>query len=91
MGVTIRDASLTTARRKQLALYAWRGANQYPENPQTVRKEQGGTLSAGNAGFTGNVPTEARLAAALIGQTPGACPCSSAVTLQGYDKKSPAC
>ncbi len=90
MSITIRDASLTTARRRQLALYSWRLSDQYPQNPQSVRPEQAATTFQ-QAGPTGNVPTNARLGAALVGQTPGAsCPCVG-VTLQGYDKKSPAC
>ncbi len=90
MSTTIRDASLTTARRRQLALYSWRLGDQYPQNPQSVRPEQAAT-TAQQTGPTGDVPTQARLGAALVGQTPGAsCPCTG-VTLQGYDKKSPAC
>lgn len=91
MGVTIRDASLTTGRRRQLALYSWRLVNQYPQSPQSVRPEQAGSHGFQQTGPTGNVPTQARLGAVLVGQTPGAsCPCTG-VTLQGYDKKSPAC
>lgn len=91
MGTTIRDASLTTARRRQLALYSWRLSNQYPQNPQSIRPEQANSAGFQQAGPTSDVPTNARLGAALVGQTPGAtCPCTN-VTLQGYDKKSPAC
>jgi hypothetical protein len=91
MGVTNRDASLSTQRRRQLALYAWRLSNQYPQNPQSIRPEQANSAGFQQAGPTGDVPTNARLGAALVGQTPGAsCPCTG-VTLQGYDKKSPAC
>lgn len=91
MSTTIRDASLTTARRKQLALYSWRLSNEYPQNPQSVRPEQADSKGFQQIGSTGNIPTQARLGAALVGQTPGAsCPCSG-VTLQGFDKKSPAC
>ncbi len=91
MGVTNRDASLTTARRRQLALYAWRAANQYPQNPQSIRPEQASSKGFNNTGATADVAPNAYLGAQLIGQTsPGPCACSGAVTLQGYDKKSPA-
>ncbi len=90
MPTTIRDASLTTARRKQLALYSWRQNDQYSQNPQSVRPEQGGSKEQAG-GPTSTVPVNAYLGAQLVGQTAGACPCSPAVTLQGYDKKSPAC
>lgn len=87
MGVTNRDASLTTSRRKQLALYAWRSA----QNAQSVRPEQATSKGFNNAGPTAEVPPNAYLGAQLIGQTTGgACACTGAVTLQGYDKKSPA-
>lgn len=91
MGVTNRDASLTTQRRKQLALYSWRLSDQYPQNPQSIRPEQANSAGFQQKGPTGDVATQARLGAALVGQTPGStCPCTG-VTLQGYDKKSPAC
>jgi hypothetical protein len=83
MGVTNRDASLTTTRRKQLALYAWRSSNQYSQNPQSVYPETSNRSAA-------DVNVGAYLGGQLVGQTAGACPCSPAVTLQGYDKKSPA-
>jgi hypothetical protein len=86
MGVTIRDASLTTARRRQLALYTWRSAN-----PQSVRPEQADSKGFNGAGPTAEVPLNVYVGAQLIGQsTGGVCACSSAITLQGYDKKSPA-
>ena len=92
MGVTNRDASLTTERRRQLALYSWRAANQYPQNPQSIRPEQATSKGFNNAGPSGEVAPNAYLGAQLIGQTAGgACACSGAVTLQGYDKKSPGC
>ncbi len=89
MSCTIRDASLTTARRRQLALYAWRQSDQYPQNPQSIRPEQGGTTSEQQCGSTSDVSVAARIGAQLVGQS-GSCSCSSAVTLQGYDKKAPA-
>jgi hypothetical protein len=82
MGVTNRDASVTTTRRKQLALYSWRLNNQYSQNPQSIYPETSNRSDA-------EVGVGAYLGAQLVGQTAGACPCSPAVTLQGYDKKSP--
>jgi hypothetical protein len=76
MGVTVRDASLTTARRRYLTqIYAKRngdgGAGQAGDNSQSI-----------NLG--------AILGGQLIGQTSATCACTPDVTLQGYDKKSPA-
>jgi hypothetical protein len=91
MGVTNRDASLTTSRRRQLALYAWRADNQFPQNVQSVRPEQATSKGFNNTGPSAEVAPNAYLGAQLIGQTAGgACACTPAVTLQGYDKKSPA-
>lgn len=90
MGVTNRDASLTTERRRQLALYGWRQSTNYPTNG-TVRPEQANSLGFQGAGPTGDVPVDARLGAILVGQKSANCACSTAVTLQGYDKKEPAC
>jgi len=78
----IRDASLTTARRRQLALYTWRSNN------QTLRAEQRASNGNKGYGFTADVAVAALIGAQLIGQS-GSCACSTAVTLQGYDKKSP--
>ncbi len=92
MGVTNRDASLTTLRRGQLALYTYRKGIQYPApNPSGTRFEQ--TPGSMNLGPSAEVSVQSYLGAQLIGQTaPSAsCACSTAVTLQGYDKKSPAC
>jgi hypothetical protein len=89
MPTAFRDASLTTARRRQLAIFVWRKTNQYPENPQTVLAEQHPSY-----GPTGEVPMAAKLGAALIGQQVGAngtCECNTNFTLAGYDKKSPGC
>jgi len=89
MGVTNRDASLTTARKRQVALYGWRLGTNYPANPTTVKKEQAPSSGAKETGPTGDVPTAAFVGAQVVGQTPGACPCGQ-FTYQGYDKKSPA-
>lgn len=71
---TIRDASLSTSRRRQLALYTFRGQN-VPPRPEQV----GGPTSA--------VPLAVYVGAQLIGQqTGGSCACTSAVTLQGFSR-----
>lgn len=87
MPTTVRDASLTTYRRRQLAYYSWR--NDHKLHP-SVQKEQ----SAGNgfkaSGPSGFVPLEAYVGAQLAGQsstpitTP--CGCNSGVTLAGFSK-----
>lgn len=94
MPTAIRDASLTTARRRQLATFVWRKTDQYPENPQTVISEQRPSYGFKGYGPTGQVPTDAKLGAALIGQQVGAdgtCSCNTNFSFAGYDKKSPGC
>jgi hypothetical protein len=54
MPCSIRDSSLTTLKRKQRALAAWRA------NHATVRPEQPNAQ-------TGDVPINAKLGAALLG------------------------
>jgi hypothetical protein len=90
MGVTNRDASLTTRRRGEIALYAWRAANNYPANPPGPRREQ--TATSMNLGPSAEIPLKYKEGAQLIGQTNnGVCGCTQNFTYQGYDKKSPAC
>jgi hypothetical protein len=94
MPTAIRDASLTTARRRQLATFTWRKSDQYPENPQTVISEQRPSYGNKGLGPTGQVPVDAKLGGALIGQQVGAdgtCTCNTNFSLAGYDKKSPGC
>lgn len=90
MGVTIRDASLTTARRRQVAYFSWRLGK-----GDTVKSEQAPSNGFQQAGPSASVPQQAYIGAQLIGQatqpSTDVCSCSSAVTMQGYDKKSPAC
>jgi hypothetical protein len=89
-----RDASLTTARRRQLATFVWRKSDQYPENPQSVVAEQRPSYGFKGLGPTGQVPLDASLGGALIGQQVGAnntCACNTAFSFAGYDKKSPGC
>jgi hypothetical protein len=82
---TNRDASNTTLRRGQLALYTYRNSK------SDVLPEQ--AVNSMNLGPTASVPAQVYVGAQLIGQTNGTnnCACTSSVTLQGYDKKSPAC
>ena len=98
MSTTNRDSSLITARRRQLALYTWRSADQYPSNPQSQRAEQAPSHGWKGTGPTSDVPLAALQGALLVGQAPGAtapangiCGCSANVTLQGYSKNSPGC
>ncbi len=83
---TNRDASETTRRRAQLALYTYRVANSGGVRPEQVANSM-------NLGPTSTVPLNVYVGAQLIGQTNGltTCGCTTSVTLQGYDKKSPAC
>jgi hypothetical protein len=84
MSTTIRDASLTTARRRQLALYGWRNS----QAATSVKREQAFSGSPAG-GPTAEVPLERFVGAQLVGQTAGSCACSPAVTLAGYSKNSP--
>jgi hypothetical protein len=85
MGVTNRDASLTTARRKQIALYSWRLDN------NTNRAEQRASYGSRGTGATDDVPYQAYIGAQLVGQAPlaSAATCgfqTTGVTLAGYSK-----
>ena len=85
MSTTNRDASLTTARRRQLALFGWR-----TNGGTGLKSEQAATNGRQGVGPTGDVPVAVRLGAQLAGQS-GVCECSPAITLQGYDKHAPVC
>ena len=89
MSRTNTDASLTTARRRQLALYAWR------EEDQAPKTEQRPSYGFRNTGPTMDVPVSVYVGAQLVGQaatntTSSTCGCSTSVTLQGDVKASPA-
>lgn len=94
MSSTNRDASLTTARRRQLALYSWRRSDNYSGNPSTNKSEQRPSYGNRQTGATGDVPVQTYVGAQLVGQAPGAtndastgCGCASInVTLAGYSK-----
>ncbi len=72
MTCSIRDSSLTTLKRKQRALAAWRATSSFPTNNATTRPEQPNSQ-------TGDVPINARLGAALLG-------CCNTATSDGYGK-----
>ena len=97
MSTTNRDSSLITARRRQLALYTWRSANQYPSNTQSLRAEQAPCHGWKGTGPSRDVSLAALEGAMLIGQTSnaaqanGTCGCSPTVTLAGFRKISPGC
>lgn len=92
MSSTNLDASLTTARRRQLALVGWRQGTNYPANPNTVKAEQAPGNGFQDSGLTSTVPLNAYVGAQLIGQTSvTGCACNPSVTLAGYVKKSPGC
>ena len=102
MPTTNFDASLTTARRRQLANYGWRLNDQYSYNPQTLNPEQAPSHGSRGTGPSSEVPLSAMLGAMLAGQpnanvNPSATAtcnttggCSASVTLQGFVRKSPA-
>ena len=92
MSVTNTSASLSTYRKRQLANYGWRLADQYSYNPQTVKAEQAPSHGAQGTGPSNGVKFQAYIGAQLTGQTSGggACGCVPANTLQGYVKQSPA-
>jgi hypothetical protein len=87
MSTTNRDASNTTARRGQIALWTFRQNN--VTNGVPIYPEQ--SAMSMNQGPTASVPAQVYVGAQLIGQTNnGQCGCTSDFTYQGYDKKSPA-
>jgi hypothetical protein len=92
MSVTNTSASLTTYRRRQLALYGWRQADNYSGGaPVTNKQEQAPSYGYQAAGPMAGVPLNAYIGAQLAGQTNGGvCGCSSSTTLQGYVKQAPA-
>ncbi len=88
MSTTIRDASLTTARRRQIVNYGWRKGVGLYANPTTTKYEQAFSNAKGD-GPTANVNISVRLGALIIGQTAGACACdggSATPTTQGFVK-----
>lgn len=102
MPTTDFSASLTTARRRQLANYGWRLNDQYSYNPQTKNAEQAPSHGNRGTGASSEVPLSAMLGALLAGQpnvnvNPTTAPscnttggCAPSVTLQGFVRNSPA-
>lgn len=93
MGVTNTSASLTTYRRRQIALYAWRNNDQYSYNPQTRKAEQAPSHGSQGTGPSRGVSLNALVGAQLVGQTASPadpCGCDSNTTYQGYVKQAPA-
>jgi hypothetical protein len=88
MSVAIRDASLTTARRRQIANYGWRKGVGLYGNPTTAKYEQAASNSQGG-GPSADLTLNVLIGAQVIGQTPGACACnggSTPATLAGFSK-----
>lgn len=77
MPTSIRDASLTTLKRKQRALASWRAVSSFPVN-NFIRPEQAGPSPQA----TSDVSVNARLGAALLG-------CCSSAEDDGYGKQGP--
>jgi hypothetical protein len=70
MTVTNRDASLTTVRRKQKALYGWRVSTGYSGAPTTVLQEQGITTGGQGTGPSAGVSVDAKIGAGLCCNVP---------------------
>ena len=88
MSTTIRDASLTTARRRYIANYGWRKGVGLYTDPTTGKSEQPPSNAQGG-GPSGDVNISVLLGAQLIGQTAGACACNGGSTppsLAGFAK-----
>jgi len=86
MPVTDTSASLTTARRRQLALFGWR--NGKPVG--SIVKEQNSSYGFQGTGPSDSVPLNVFVGAQLVGQMVDTCACSPRVTTEGYVKKAPA-
>lgn len=87
MSTTIRDASLTTLRRRELALY---GARQAIQSTYTTHKEQRPSYGWKGTGVTAEVPQRVNGAEVLIGQYNTNCACTPRVTTLGFSRISPA-
>ena len=92
MPVGVQDASLTTARRRQLALFTF--TQDLAANPSSLHRVQGPPNGAKLSGSSGDVLTNITVGGQLVGQQAGAgqgtCGCSSDVLLAGFRKNSPA-
>jgi hypothetical protein len=83
MSTTIRDSSLTTSRRRQLALYGYHVANNNLPLPVPEQAPSGGNRGTGPSS---DVVTGVTLGGYLVGQSSASCVCDSSVTLAGYAK-----
>jgi len=83
MSTTVRDSSLTTARRRQLALYGFRVSDTASIN---AISEQAPSSGWRGTGPSADVVTAVTLGGYLVGQSAASCVCDSSVTLAGYSK-----
>jgi len=83
MSTTIRDSSLTTARRRQLALYGYHVADNALALPIPEQAPSSGWQGTGPSA---DVVTAKTLGGFLVGQSSASCVCDSSVTLAGYSK-----
>jgi hypothetical protein len=83
MSTTVRDASLTTARRRQIALYGYSVAN---GNLALPGPEQAPSYGNKGTGPSADVVTGITVGGFLVGQSSATCVCDSSVTLAGYAK-----
>jgi hypothetical protein len=87
MSTTIRDSSLTTARRRQLALFGFRqdGSTAPEQAPSNGNKGTGPSADVGVAVLLGkllvsqSMPPSGEL-------SNGVCSCAPSITLAGYSK-----
>jgi len=72
MGVSNRDASLTTIQRKQKTLYGWRVSTGYSANPYTNKfiQEQGIATGGPGTGPSAGVSVDAKIGAGLCCNIP---------------------
>jgi hypothetical protein len=85
MSTTVRDASLTTARRRQIALYGYHVTNTSQALPGP---EQAPSYGNQGTGPSADVVTAVTVGGFLVGQSSAACVCDSSVTLAGYAKSN---
>ncbi len=83
MSTTVRDSSLTTSRRRQLALYGFHVVDKASVN---VIPEQAPSSGWRGTGPSADVVTAVTLGGYLVGQSAASCVCDSSVTLAGYSK-----
>ena len=89
MGTANRDASVTTTRRKQIALYGYRLSTNYPNGINGFQRPEQPVTT----GTTGSVPVDAYIGAQVLGASTlaGACACTASAGTVAFDKKAPGC